>query len=139
MLQYETSNVLSGSLLPLSLTPAPRTTILLYYERGGFDVVLRVPISTLLWQQRRTQACDWLSLADGKAAHWLAVAVWACCSFALAATGDSALTVWVCLLEERRGENTTGGAYTLFLSAHYGFMWWLNIIQQTIMLTFIVQ
>lgn len=59
---------------------------------------LCVPISPLLWQQRCTQACDWLSPADGKAAHWLAAAVWVRCSFALAATWESALTVWVCLL-----------------------------------------
>lgn len=91
--------------ISLSLIPAHRHTFLLYYERGEFDVVLRVPISTLLWQQRHTQACDWLSPADGKAAHRLAAAAWACCSFALAATGDSALTGRVCLLQERREHN----------------------------------
>lgn len=96
---------LSPSLSLSPLTPAHRTTLLLYYERGGFDVVPCVPISTLLWQQRRTQACDWLSPADAQAAHWLAAAVWACCSFAMAATGDGALAVWVCLLEERREHN----------------------------------
>lgn len=147
MLRYETNDVLSGSFLSLflslnpslSLSPsAHRTTLLLYYERDGFDVVLcvcqyplcsdnrgaRRPVIGCLLQTVRLRT-DWLLLCEcavhlrwqphGKVRSQCESAFW------------------------RRGEKTTGGAYALFLSAHYGFMRWLNIIQQTKMPTFIVR
>lgn len=91
--------------LPVSL--AHRTTLLIYYKRGGFDVGLCVPISTLLWQEgARRPVIGCLQQAGRLRSDWLLLlCVCARRSFALAATGDSALTVRVCLLQERTEHN----------------------------------
>lgn len=126
--------------LPVSL--AHRTTLLIYCKRGGFDVGLCVPISTLLWQEgARRPVIGCLQQAGRLRSDWLlllCVCVRARDAHSRWQPQGTVRSQWESAFC-RRGQNTTGGAYALYLSAHYGFMWWLNIIQQAIMLTFIVR